>query len=312
MRPEVPQSQMLEIFIIFLAAIAAIAAWQQFRYQRIRRESAQDTQRLLQSGDVFHVIVFFKLHSGDKVVDTTRRFTGKLQSAGAARLIYAGQAAFTVNSQQLGQRDWDGVLLIEYPSRHDFEACRAAPVFGEARLLFADSYIHGMRRNRSVSASFPQLLLRRRLKDLLLGRWRVEPLQASQEFATSANYEIWRSRVSRLRALHEINRHGLVMYNLIKFSAPGYEGALDIYGSEMLSRMAALDHGPLHVGRSVALEGFARFDRVYIVYYPSARYLADLLSSQYFRGIVGINTLGDMIRLPTVPITDRLLSATPG
>jgi hypothetical protein len=301
---------MLEMFIIFLAVIIAIAVWQQLRYQRIRRELAQDRQRLLQAGNVFHVIVFFKLRSGDKVADTARRFFGKLRSNSDTRLIYAGQAAFTVNSQQLGQRDWDGVLLIEYPSRTDFEACRAAPIFGEARQLFSDSYIHGMRRNRNVSSSYPQLLLRRRIKDLLLGRWRVDPLQASQEFATSAESAIWRSRVSRLRALHEINRHGLVMYNLIKFSASGYDDALDIYGSEMLSRMAALDHGPLHVGRSVALEEFARFDRVYIVYYPSARYLADLLASQYFQRIVGINTLGDMISLPTVPITDRLLSET--
>ena len=151
-----------------------------------------------------------------------------------------------------------------------------------------------MRRNRSASSLVPQLLLRRRIKDLLLGRWRVEPLQTSQEFETSAEYAIWRSRVSRLRALHEINRQGLVMYNLIKFSAPGHQDVAEIYGSKLLSRMAALRHGPLHVGRSVALEEFARFDRVYIVYYPSARYFADLLASQYFHSIVGSKLLGDM------------------
>lgn len=303
---------MLEILLFILAAIVASAAWQQYRFQRIRRELAQDTQQLLHAGDVFHVIVFFKLRSGDKVVDTARRFTEHLQACGSARLIYAGQAAFTVHSQQLGQRDWDGVLLIEYPSRPAFEESRRAPGYSEARQLFSDSYIHGMRRNRRMSSSFPMLLLRRRVMDLLLGRWRPEPLQTSQEFATSAEYDIWRSRVSRLQALNEINRHGLVVYNLIKFSTKGYDDVLDTYGSELLSRMAALDHGPLHVGRSVALEEFARFDRVYIVYYPSARYLADLLTSQYFQSITGINTLGDMIRLPTVPITDRLLSALNG
>jgi hypothetical protein len=301
---------MLEFIVIVLAVIATVAAWQQVRYQRTRRESAQDRQRVLHSGGVFHVIVFFKLRSGEKVVETTRRFTEHLQSLASSRLVYAGQSAFTVSSQQLGQRDWDGVLLIEYPSRPVFEECRATPGFNEARNLFEDSYIHGMRRNRRASSSYPLLLLRRRILDLLTGQWRVEPLQSSREFETSTHYDIWQGRVNRLMALHEINRRGLVVYNLVKFSAPGFDDALDTYGSKLLSRMAALGYGPLHVGRSVALEEFARFDRVYIVYYPSARYFAELLTSQYFHSIVGINKLGDMIRLPTVPITDRLLSAS--
>lgn len=303
---------MPEIVLLVLAVIVLAALWQHYRYLRVRRDAAQDRQRLLYSGDAFHVIVFFKLRSGDKVIDTVRRFTQHLLAGDRARLIYAGQSAFTVSSQQLGHRDWDGVLLIEYPSRPIFEECRTAPGYNEARLLFADSYIHGMRRNRRMSSSYPLLLLRRRIKDLLLGRWKLAPLQVSQEFETSANADHWRSRVSRLRALHEINRQGLVVYNLIKFSPAGQDDVVDAYGSELLSRMAALVHGPLHVGRSVALEEFARFDRVYIVYYPSARYFADLLSSQYFHSIVGINKLGDMVRVPTVPITDRLLSPLAG
>jgi hypothetical protein len=56
----------------------------------------------------------------------------------------------------------------------------------------------------------------------------------------------------------------------------------------------------------VALEEFARFDRVYITYYPSARYLADLLGSQHYLAMVGQSGIADIIRVPTVPITDRL------
>ena len=103
-----------------------------------------------------------------------------------------------------------------------------------------------------------------------------------------------------------MNREGLVIYNLVKYSSGGYQDAVDSFGDEMLSRMAALGYGPLHVGRSVALEEFARYDRVFVVYYPSARYFADLLTSQYFPSFVCSKLLNDTLRVATVPITGRL------
>jgi hypothetical protein len=114
-------------------------------------------------------------------------------------------------------------------------------------------------------------------------------------------------RVSRLKALHEVNREGLVVLNLVKFPATGYQGLVDPFGNKLRSRMAALDHGPLHVGRTVALEKMAKFDRIYIIYYPSARYFADMLSSQYFNSVTGNPSKGDALRVATVPITTRLL-----
>lgn len=78
------------------------------------------------------------------------------------------------------------------------------------------------------------------------------------------------------------------------------------FGGRLISRMAALSHGPLHIGRSVALEKSASFNRVYILYYPSTRYYADMLSSQFYFNIGGYRQLGDAIRVPTVPITARL------
>ncbi len=301
---------MPELLLIALVIVSATIAWQQYRYLRIRREAAEDRQQLLHSGDVFHVLVFFRLHTADKLVETARRFTEAVVDGGAARLIYAGQSAFTVSSQQLGPRSWDGVLLLEYPSRPVFEMCRAAPGFTEARRLFAETYLHGMRRNRGVSSDFPLRLLRHRAKELLRGRWKLAPLQPSPQFATSSKYETWRARVNRLHAVHEVNRRGLVIYTLVKFSASGFENARHTFNGELLSRMAVLNHGLLHAGRSVALEEFARFDNVYIVYYPGARYYAELISSQYFHQIVDIDPQGDMIRLPTVPITHRLLART--
>jgi hypothetical protein len=297
---------MRDVFVVLLALVVSVMLWQQWRYHRIRRLDAQDRQRLLHATDVFHVIVFFKLHGGSKVIETVRDYTRQVLSGSKARLIYAGQAAFTAAAQQLGEREWDGVLLFQYPSRAEYEESRGSPAYSEARQLFADSYIHGMRRNRKASATMPQVMLWTRFKDVLTGKWHIAPLKESAQFATAPELQLWRDRVSRLRALHEVNREGLVVYNLVKYSAGGHRDAIVSFGDELLSRMAALGYGPLHVGRSVALEEFARYDRVFIVYYPSARYFADLLTSQYFPSFIGSKLLQDTLRVPTVPITARL------
>lgn len=297
---------MLEILLLILTLVGIAMIWQHRRYHYIRHDLAQDMQRPLHPGEAFHVMVFFKLKTGDKVVETARRFAHQLQSSSQARLIYAGQAAFTVNALHLDNREWDGVLLFEFPSRTDYEQSRVDARTVLARRLFADSYLHGMRRDRSASLLVPQWLLRHRMKDLLLGRWRIEPLQNTMAFETAPEFQLWRNRVSRLRALHEINRDGLVMFNLIKYGAAGHQDIAEIYGDKLLSRMAVFRHGPLHMGRSVALEEFARFDRVYIAYYPSARYFADLIASQYFHHIAGSKLMGDSFRIATAPITARL------
>ncbi len=83
---------MLETFLLVVFLVVAAMAWQHLRYLRIRRDSAQDRQLLLHSADVFHVIVFFKLGNGDKVVDTVRRFVQQIlcHQQGPADLRGAG------------------------------------------------------------------------------------------------------------------------------------------------------------------------------------------------------------------------------
>ncbi|MEZ5573206.1 MAG: hypothetical protein R3E64_14470 [Halioglobus sp.] len=297
---------MLKTIAAVLIITASVMLWQQWRYLRIRRNYAQDRQHQLHPGGVFHVIVFFKLKSGSRVIDCARRYTQQVISGSKARLIYAGQAAFTMPSEQLGDRQWDGVLLFEYRSRAAFEEVRNTTESKDARALFADSYLHGMRRNRKTSAAVPQYLLRRLMKLLLRGEWRVPPLEASSQFETAPELELWRSRVSRLRALQKINREGLVVFNLVKYSNAGSRGTVESFGSRLIPRMAALAYGPLHLGRSVALEEFARYDRVFVVYYPSAHYLAELISSQYFQNFIDSALVSDTLWVPTVPITERL------
>jgi hypothetical protein len=296
----------LEIVAFMLLVAVGVLAWQEVRYHRMRRYRAQDFQRTLHARDAFHVMVFFKLASGEKLVPTVRRFVELVTAASSARLIYAGQAAFTIDSEQIEGQDWDGVLLLEYPNREDYRRSCEDYRVSAARGLFADSYYHAMRRNRRVSARIPRYMLGLRLKDLIMGKWRVERFRPSSEFEMFPELQAWRDRVHRLRALHEVNRTGMVVINLLKLPSPGSQEAVRAIGGTLLSRMAALGHGPLHVGRSVALEKLARFDRVFIVFYPSARYYADMLSSQYYASATGYRHPGDAIRVATVPITAKV------
>lgn len=296
----------LELIALILGGSLCVVVWQELRYRRNRLARAQDYQRRFHPGSAFHVIVFFKLGSGDKLVPTVRRFVELVTAASDARLIYAGQAAFTVHSRQMASQDWDGVLLLEYPSREDYQLCCDDYRTTAARGLFADSYYHAMRRNRRVSAAIPRSLLALRLRDILRGKWRVEPFRPSPEFKTFPEFQGWRSRVDRLMALHEVNRTGLVVFNLVKFPSPGGQDTVEAVSAGLLSRMAALGYGPLHIGRPVALEKLARFDRVFVIFYPSARYFAEMLSSQYYAAMTGLRLPGDAIRLPTVPVTAQI------
>lgn len=122
-------------------------------------------------------------------------------------------------------------------------------------------------------------------------------MQNSLAFETAPEFQPWRNRVSRLRALHEVNRDGLVMFNLIKYGAAGHQISPKFTVTSCCRGCAVFRHGPLHMGPSVtALEEFARFDRVYIAYYPSARYFADLIASQYFHHIAGSKLMGQLPR----------------
>ena len=140
----------------------------------------------------------------------------------------------------------------------------------------------------------------------MLGHWRVEPFQTSTAFQTFPEHQVWRNRQARLWALNKVNGEGLVIYNLYKRGSSQQRAAYAAYGRQMSVRMAALGHGPLHIGRSVALEGRARFDQVVVIQYPGAGYYADLLSNQFYQSIVGKRQLSDSLSVVTIPITDRL------
>lgn len=292
--------------IVLVVAVLAIVGAQYLRYLYLRRVNAQDRQFCLHSTEAFHVLVFFNVQSGARVVDSVRALVQRTTNRRRARLIYAGQSAFAVDSEQLGYRPFDGVVLLQYRSRFEYEE-RGARVLGNAvNELFSDSYLHAMRRNRRVSSILPLWFLRLRIGQLLRGRWKRTELSTPPDYPTSPRYDDWRQRVDRLEAAHKVNPAGLVTVNLNKRGNARQQAAHERFGDAMMALMAADAHGPMHTGRSVALEGNARFDDVIVTYYPSAQYFARLVTSQYFHEHWSSSLLSDMVWLATVPITDSL------
>ncbi|MFT4615067.1 MAG: hypothetical protein ACI9NT_002219 [Bacteroidia bacterium] len=293
---------MLQIFAIGLVFVFTTMALQHLRYLHIRRVAAQDRQNPLHSIEVFHVIVLYQVNNGQRVVDAARDYVHKTDGTGA-KLIYAGQAAFATTSEQLGRQSWNGTVLLQFSNRFVYEK-HAVFLSHTADELFSDYYVHGMRRNRQQGLIMPQWLLRKRLVQLFKGQWQLPALVEQADYATSPRYDAWRHRVDRLRAVHKVNPDGLVVFNFIKRGSPQQRAAYESYGLYMLERMAALRHGPLHTGRSVALQGNARFDDLHIVHYPSAGYFADLMTSSFYHAILRDKQVGDTTWIPTIPFTD--------
>lgn len=297
---------MLEITTIVILGLLTALLYQYVRFQHVRRASAQDRQTLFQSAKSFHVVTFFRLRSGQRISDSARVFFQKATDKTGAKLVYAGEAGFTVDSRQLGERNWDGVLLIQFPSRIEFILSCHEQLTDAARETFQDSYTHGFQRNRVQGLLIPVLLFKRRLQNFLSGKWRINPLLSQPGFGSMPQYDKWRHRVNRLKALQKVNNQALVVFNLVTSGTPAQQAAEEAYNTEMHSRMAAHGYGPLHSGRAIAVGGNSRFDSVYVFHFPSPAYFSDLLSSQFFQGIVTNKPLGDTMSVPTVPITDQI------
>jgi hypothetical protein len=282
-------------------------AWQHLRYLDARRGAAQDRQSILHSTSSLHVITFLEAGEGRDLIPDISRLAKAIENDGKGKLIYAGQAGFTVASSRLEPAHWNAVILTEYPSRDAYEGASQDPDYRDALSAFSQSYSHGMRRNPLLSLALPQALLALRLVDIARGNLGAAPLEPLPKPAEpSVEYEILSKRITALRDLAPVNSEAVVIFNLIQPGNSAQQAANTGYGTKMLTRMAALAHGPMHVGSAVRLEGDVDFEHVAIVYYPGADYFADLLGSRFFQDIIGDKQLGDTLAVPTVPILSQL------
>ena len=297
----------MKFVLVALGLLACVMAWQHLRYLDARRSFVQDQQALLHSTSNFHVITYLEVAENTEIIPEVGRLAKAIENDGSGKLIYAGQAAFTVDSARLGPAQWDATILVEYPSRDAYEKAAQTSAYRDALAPFARSYSHGMKRNPLVNLALPQALLAVRLVDIAKGNFSATPLEPLARPADApVEYDMLLERVATLRGLAAVNADAIVIFNLMKPGDSSQQAANSDYGSKMMSRMAALAHGPVHIGKAVALDGDVDFNDVVIVYYPGPEYFADLMQSSFFLGIVGDKQLGDTLVVPTVPILSQL------
>lgn len=292
--------------LIAISLLLALTLWQPMRYLRIRRLRAEDRQAPWYGRDAFHVITFFRVHEGHKVLQSTRAFWEAMAGPARPQLVYAGQAGLGIDSTQLTARRWDGVVLLQYPSRSRYEVEAAELHLRASREHFADSYAHGMRRRRGTDVTVPLQFLLTRAFDILRGRWRGHEIEPEPGFDTGPEFEAWRRRMSHLDALHTVNPDGMVLFLLLRHGGAGLDALDPGARCAMRSHMAAHGYHILHAGHAVALREEARFDHVTVLFCPSAHEYAQLLRSRLFHRLVGGTGLADTFAIPSAPITALL------
>ena len=114
------------------------------------------------------------------MIDSVRALKQQID-VGPGTLIYAGQAAFTIPSTQLGPRNWDAVVLVQYPSLASYNETAASDGYKDALAAFDEAYSHGMVRNPVLNLAIHQALLGLATIDIVTGNREVPPLVPSSE-----------------------------------------------------------------------------------------------------------------------------------
>ena len=206
----------MKILLVLLFVLASAMIWQHLRYLRIRRDIVQDRQPLLHSSASFHVITFFSVAEGADVIEEVRKLRSAIEASGSAQLVYAGQAAFTLTSKQIGRHSWDGLVMVQYPSRESYEIAAKSERYQDALVAFAETYSHGMQRRRELSLMLPQGMLAIRVGDILSGGWNVEKLEPMSGSEDSERSLELKGRVEDLLWLRSLNDEAVVIFSLIK------------------------------------------------------------------------------------------------
>ncbi len=293
---------------VALGAVVVAMLWQHARYLRARRELVQDRQPLLHSPQAFHVLAFLELAAGAPLHESVRNLCQALE-AGGARVVYAGKVALNaIDSAQLTRAygeavPWDAIVVAQLPGRERWEALAGSERFRAALEAFARSHVHGMKRPPFANLAVPQVLLARRLRQILArapSHFPFEPAPADERVVGDGG------RLARLAEERELGRDAAVVVNLVKAGTAEQSAADRGYVDRMLSLMAEGGHGPMHVGRAVTLEGAAEFEQVAIVYYPGVDYFTSMAESRFYQSIAGDKQLGDTQASITVPILGSL------
>ena len=304
--------------LITLGVLTAVFV-QHLHYQSIRQKAVQDRQPIFYDGESFHVLTFVRLEDGGDLI-THLRSLHSATKQGA--WIYAGKVINNKHSDQIGPKEWSGVVFAQYPSRTVYEEERGENAYREALGSFAEHYEMGMRRPALLNLLYPQSLLVNKVLQKVTFKespYPFTPMNGPAPEMTASNVESLSSEglsedirdgmemITRLRAESDhLGRDAAVVVNINKHGTAEQKSQDALYTKEMTGLMAELGYGPIHLGDAEPLSNDHNFDRVVLVYYPGTGYFADLFTSTFFQSIIGDKQLGDNQSTITVPILELI------
>ncbi len=294
------------IAALLVVALAAITA-QEYRYAKLRHDVVADRQAIFHSASVFHVVTLLTLSTEQELLSAVGSFVDVSEDVGG-HIVYAGKVFQSGSSRQVADENWHAFVLVQFPSQDAYVKVEEDPAYQQARAQFASSYAHGMQRSATFNLFIPVVLLSKRVTDYVTftpNRYPFERVELSDDLPA----EVSDQRdllLERLAANREYGRDAVVILNFHKEGDTSERESMGDYGDAMFDLMAESGNGPVHLGRGVTVEGDASFDNVVIVYYPGVDYLAEMLHSKYFIGIIGGKRLGDAMGMLSVPLLPHL------
>ena len=298
------------VVVLFILGVLIAAFVQHQHYQSVRQEAVQDRQPVFYDEDSFHVLTFVRLEEGDDLISQLKNFHSATKQG---TWIYAGKVIHNKHSDQIGPKEWSGVVFAQYPSRTVYEEEREEQAYREALSSFTEHYEMGMRRPALQNLLFPQALLANKVVQKVTFKdspYPFTPMNGpTPEMTVSSAEDIQggMEMIAKLRAESDhLGRNAAVVVNINRHGTAEQKSQDALYTKEMTGLMAELGYGPIHLGDAEPMSNDHEFDKVVLVYYPGTGYFADMFTSTFFQSIIGDKQLGDYQSTITVPILDLI------
>jgi uncharacterized protein (DUF1330 family) len=295
----------INVVIALVSGVVVAGLWQHFRYLKLRRDRIDDRQPLFYPSRSFHAVTYLKVAQGREVIDELRELRNTIEGYGGGLVVYAGLVAMSMVISKQVENDWDALVLVQYPSREDFDAFTASHDYREALARFASTYTHGAVRGAGLNLGLPLMLLAVRLSDRLRRKPRMLPYVPVGDDAMPKLMALVKES-ERFDRFRRIKDDAVVIFNLIKPGNKEQQKADRSYSQQMISGMAEGSYGPMHMGKAVTVEGDASFKQFVAVYYPGIDHMQAMLGSTFMNRIGGGKQLGDSIAVATIPILSKL------
>ncbi len=304
---------MASILLLVIGGVIAVAvvgvSVHLWNHAQLRRDVLFDRQTMLHSSDAFHVVSAISLAPGQDLLDGVRRYVDGVGAHGA-EVVYAGKLAFPAprKSRQMPDFDWDAFVIAQYPSWEVWEAASSREDYASLKSEFARVWSLGMERRAGQNVGVAIAMLGLRVRHFLSGAPPTYPFAAVEAPEDQrAEFELRRQFLDQVTVENEaFSKDALVIINFQKKGNAEQRRADSKYGTRMMSMLAEVGYGPVHMGQPVSLEDDVDFDTVVVVAYPGIRYFTEMVQSRFYTGIFGGKQLNDDLSSPTVPILQHL------